>query len=389
MANHENELDLIEDAALLIDDSTIFWCGPQKELPQVMVHNIIDAEKKVVMPGLIDCHTHLIFASKRAEEFSWRMSGESYQSIMAKGGGIQSTVSATRKASHQQLFDSAHAYLTSMLHKGVTTIEAKSGYGLSSTHELAMLRILKELNASHAVDISATFLGAHVIPSEYKANAQSYVDAIINEMLPQIAHEKLAVDCDVFCEKGAFSIEQTRTIFKKACDLGFGLRAHLEQLSYQGSAQLLLDFPIKSISHGDFLRADDIKIIAMHNCIVELVPIAALFLRAQQLPPVHELVNSHVKLAIATDFNPGSAMCNDLILAARLAVTLMEVAPANALKAITVHAALSLGFTDRGVIAPGKKADILLTHCHDWNEIFYDWTMHPARLTIKNGQLTN
>lgn len=387
MTGGKDGLGLINNAAMLIDGAQIHWCGPQADVPKVAISETLHANNKVVLPGLIDCHSHALFAGHRAQEFQWRMAGESYQSIMARGGGIMSTVHATRLASDEELFWALEKRADAMLNKGVTTLEVKSGYGLSLEHEVRMLSLLKKLNQNHVLDIHPTFLGAHVVPIEHKDKPQDYVDIIINEMLPTIAQDRLAVDCDVFCEKGAFSIEDTRRIFEKAKELGFGLRAHLEQLSCQGSLELLSEFPLKSISHAEFITIQDCERLAHHNCIVELLPIAALFVRAGHLPPVKALTEAHVKLAVATDFNPGSGMCDDLILAARLGVTLMGLSIPDACKAITVHAAQSLGIADRGVLSPGKKADILLTNCDDVSELFYDWTMHPARLTIKNGQL--
>lgn len=380
------DLGLIKNAAILIEGTQIFWCGPKEKLPAVAINGVIDAQNKLVVPGLIDCHSHLIFAGNRSLEFQWRMAGETYQSIMARGGGIMSTVNQTRSASDEELLRLASTRADAMLEKGVTTLEAKSGYGLSFEHELRSLRLLKKLNESHQIDIHASFLGAHVIPAEFKTSPEAYVAALVNEMLPAIAAEKLALDCDVFCETGAFSLIQTRKILAKAHELGLGLRVHLEQLSHQGTTILLDEFPIKSISHGDFLSEGDTKKIAAHGCVVEILPIAALFLRAKTLPPVAAMMREGVKVAIATDFNPGSAMCDDLVLAARLGVTLMGVSIAEAIKSITINAAIALGRNDIGLIRPGNKADILLTNCDDMSELFYDWTKHPARLIIKNGQ---
>ncbi len=383
--NH-GDVELIDNAAILIEGEHIYWCGKEEMLPKVAVNQKIDAQKKLVMPGLIDCHSHLIFAGSRADEFLQRMNNESYHSIMAKGGGIMSTVKATRQASDEELLSVALKRLERMLQKGVTTLEIKSGYGLKVNDELRILRLIKKLASLQPIDLHASFLGAHVVPAEHKNNPAAYMDLIIKEMLPLIAAENLAHDCDVFCEQGAFSIEQSRTIFKEAKRLGFGLRAHLLQLSHQDSLTLLEEFPIQSISHADFLREEDAKKVAKANTVVEIVPIATLFLRAKTMPPIGALLDAHVKLAIATDFNPGSAMCDDLLLAARLGVTMMRIAPQEAIKAITINAALALGKHDRGTIEPGKKADILLTNCDGLGELFYDWTKHPARLIIKNGQ---
>lgn len=384
-ASNDNGLGEINDAAILINEEKIFWCGARKEMPEVQVDETIDAEGHLVLPGLIDCHTHLIFAGSRADEFRRRMNHESYLSIMEKGGGITSTVNRTRQASDEELLVLAKARADKIIKNGVTTLEAKSGYGLSLLDELRALRLIKTLDENHPLDFHPTFLGAHVVPSNFKDTREKYVALVMNEMLVQIARERLAIDCDVFCEKGAFSLDEARRILSFAEKLGLGLRAHVQQLSFSGGISLVKDLPIKSISHADFLSDEDVTLLAKYNTVVEALPFAALFLRSSQITPVMKLKEAGVKLAVATDFNPGSAMCHDLVLAARLAITYFGFSIDDAVLAITAHAAKSLGRADIGVIEENSQADLLITNCKDIAEFFYDWTKHPTEMVIKRG----
>lgn len=376
----------IHDAAIVLDGERIFWCGTTSAVPKVAIHETIDARGCLVIPGLIDCHTHLLFAGIRPDEFARRMNNESYQSIQAKGGGIVSTVQATREASDDMLLHLATHRLDQMLAMGVTTVEAKSGYGLNPEHEMRSLRLLKYLDGAHPIDIHRTFLGAHTIPHEYKDQRASYV-ALVMDMLESVHAEDLAQDCDVFCEQGAFSVDEARSILKKAHDVGLGLRAHVQQLALSGGVGLLSYLPIKSISHADFLTPQDIELIAKSGAVVEALPIAALFLRSKEITPVKQLRAAGAPLAIATDFNPGSAMCHDLVLAARLGVTYFGFSINDALAAITTSAAQALDYEDRGVIRPGALADLVITNCTSINEFFYDWTKHPVERVIKRGVL--
>lgn len=385
LATMDPEHGTIFGAAILIDDQKILWCGPEKALPAFNIHKIIDAENSLVLPGLIDCHSHLLFAGSRAHEFAKRMDGESYSAIMARGGGIMSTVRSCADASDEQLLRLAHARAHKILSQGVTTLEVKSGYGLSFESELRILRLIKQLKHSQSLELYPTFLGAHVIPPEYKNNPEDYVDLVAGPLLEKIAEEELALDCDVFCETKAFSVEQSYKILKSAHDLGFGLRAHVQQLGASGGVALLERLPIKSISHADFLSDYDISLIARSNCIVEVLPFANLFLRQIHVTPVKKLRSVGINIAIATDFNPGSAMCDDLILAARLALTLGDFDIHAALEAITSVAARSLGREDIGVIKAGNKADFLISQHASIEEFFYDWSKNPVRAVIKNG----
>lgn len=387
LATMDDAVGNITDAAVLIHEDKIFWCGETKNMPAQKISKIIDAHNALVLPGLIDCHSHLIFAGSRADEFSRRMNGESYESIMAAGGGINSSVRATNSASDEELYNLAYARAIKIINQGVTTLEVKSGYGLSVEKEIRILRLIKKLNAHLDIDLHPTFLGAHVIPAAYKNKPEEYVSLVAGPMLEQIAEEKLALDCDVFCEQGAFSVEQARIILRAAQKLGLGLRAHVQQLGESGGVSLLEDLAIKSISHADFLSEQDINLIAKSKCVVEILPFANLFLRSSQKPPLKALQAAHVGLAVATDFNPGSAMCDDLILAARLALTSYNFDMISALKAITCTAAQALGRNNIGIIKPGFKADILISTSSSINEFFYDWSKSPIQAVLKNGRL--
>ncbi len=384
--NIDSMIGEIHDAVILIDGEKIFWCGPKQEIPKVDIEYRIDAKRNLVVPGLIDCHSHLVFAGSRSDEFAARMGGESYLSIMKKGGGIVKTVLATSALSDEELFILMNARAQQILRLGVTTLEAKSGYGLSVKDELRALRLLQRLNQHHMLDIHPTFLGAHVVPLQYRENPSEYCSLIMNEMLPEIAREKLAIDCDVFCEAKAFSVDQAYQILSKAHDLGLGLRAHVQQLSHSQGISLVRDLPIKSISHADYLSDADVEILQKSKTVVEVLPFAALFLRSQQKTPARILLDKSIELAIATDFNPGSAMCDDLILAARLGVTYFHFALEEALRAITIVAAKSLGRDDIGIVKEKALADLVITNCKDINEFFYDWTKHPGKIIVKKGK---
>jgi imidazolonepropionase len=377
----------ISDASILIDGGSIWWCGKAEQMPAVCVTRKIDAGASIVLPGFIDCHSHLIFAGSRADEFSRRMNNESYEEIVQKGGGIMNTVIATREASDNELYSQAYKRASDALLRGTTTLEVKSGYGLTIKDELRILRVVAKLQENHPLDFHATFLGAHTIPKEYKERPSAYVDMVIEPLLRAIKAENLAIDCDVFCERGAFSLLAAQQILARAHELGFGLRAHVQQLSYEsGGVSLLKDLPIKSISHADFLSNEDISLIKEKGCVVEALPFASLFVRTTNHTPVQKLLNASIPLAIATDFNPGTAMCFDMLLAARLSVVYLGFTLETALKAMTKIPAIALGRDDIGVIKKGNKADIIITSSPSLSEFMYDWTVNPVAEIIKNGE---
>lgn len=384
--NADGPTGIIDDAAILIDGEVISWFGRRSQMPKVAIDSRIDAHSNLVIPGLIDCHSHLVFAGQRADEFARRMNNESYQDIMKRGGGIMSTVNATRHASDETLLELSTERANKILSSGVTTLEAKSGYGLSLDEELRALRILNVLNRKHPLDIHATIL-CHIVPPSFSHNRDAYVSMLEHELLPRVVDENLAIDCDVFCETGAFTTDESMRILSRAQNLSLGLRAHILQLGVGDSMLLVSSLPIKSVSHVDFVCERDVEILANSQTIVEALPFAALFLRSKRVTPVEILRKAGISLAIATDFNPGSAMCDDLVQAARLGVTYLNFSIDDALLAITKNAARALGRDDIGTIAVGNLSDLVITNCKSVNEFFYDWTKHPTRIVIKRGQI--
>lgn len=377
-------VETIKDAAIVIDGEKILFVGPKKNRPHYNGPSI-DALGKVVIPGLIDCHTHLVFAGERAFEFAQRMNRESYLAIMEKGGGIYRTVKQTIDATDEQLYELAKTRAYKILKSGITTLEAKSGYGLSLKEEIRILKILGDLNKDLPLDIHRTYL-AHAIPKEYVHERKLYLAHVI-DTIDQVAKNALALDCDIFCEDGAFSFDESLTILTHAEKCGLGLRAHVQQLGFSFGVKLLEHLPIKSLSHADFLTEEDIFTVAKSQAVVEILPIACLFLRSKALTPALKLKDLGVSIAIATDFNPGSAMCHDLIMAARLGLSMFDLNVEDALLGITKRAALSLGRSDIGEIKVSNLADIVITNCQSIEEIFYDWTKNPVHQVIKRGSL--
>jgi imidazolonepropionase len=378
-------MGVIDNAAILIEQGKIHWCGPLKALPAVNPSETIDAAGRLVLPGLIDCHTHLLFAGSRAGEFKARMENRSYEEIQRSGGGIFSTVRATVDASDSSLLESAVRHVGAMARSGVTTIEVKSGYGLSWASEMRLLRLIKELATLVPVDIHPTFMGAHAIPEEYRKHPESYVDIICRDMLPAIAEQNLARDCDIFCDRGNFDLPQAVRILRTAHTLGLGLKAHVNQLTAGQGLRLIEELPLNSVSHADFLTAQDVAILQAHSAVVEILPFANLFLRVMPQVSAHELQEKGINLAVASNFNPGSAMCHDLVLAARLAVTMLGFSLEQALLGLTAHAAWALNRPDVGQITPGAQADIVIAQAASVEEFFYDWTTNPVKQVIKRG----
>lgn len=380
-------LGIVENAAVLIDDGKIAWVGQEKEAPIHQAVEIFDVGRKIVIPGLIDCHTHLIFAGDRSNEFYLRSHGASYGEILKAGGGILRTMKAVREASVDTLVELARPRLARMFSRGVTTIEAKSGYGLTTESELKMLEVLGVLDSEGPISIVATFLGAHAVPPEFSSNRDSYLDLIVEEMLPAVREQGIAAFCDVFIEQGAFSVSEARRILVRAQELKLLPRVHAEQLSHQGGTEFACEVGALSASHLENINDRDICLLAKHGVVAELLPIAQEFLGMQTLAPARKLADAGVCVAIATDFNPGSAMCDDLLLAARLAVTRCKLTCEEALAGITVNAARALGRSDIGVIEVGNRADLGILNCASLWHIFYDWSVNPISGVIKGGKL--
>jgi imidazolonepropionase len=352
----------IEQGALIIKDDKIAWLGKEADLPELdaLATPVVNAKGQWLTPGLIDCHTHILFAGNRASEFEQRLNGVSYQEIAKQGGGIASTVRATREADEETLFVAGKNRLNSLLNEGVTTVESKSGYGLDLLTEIKLLEVNKVLNDNHPVDIQSTFLGAHALPPEYKNNADAYIDLVCDVMLPQVAEKNLAQAVDVFCENVGFSYEQTQRVFTKAESLGLAVKCHAEQLSNQHGAELVANFKGLSADHIEYLDEAGVKAMAAAGTVAVLLPGAFYFLRETQMPPMDLLRQYNVPMAIASDFNPGTAPLCTLRLMLNMGCTLFRLTPEETLKGVTVNAAKALGLADRGILKVGMRADLAM-----------------------------
>ncbi|XQF92978.1 imidazolonepropionase [Pseudoalteromonas espejiana] len=367
---------IIENAALAIKNGKIAWLGKQSDLPSfdVFATPTLSIKGQWLTPGLIDCHTHLVFAGSRAEEFEQRLQGVSYEQIAAQGGGIASTVAATRAAEREQLFVDGKDRLNALLAEGVTTVEIKSGYGLDVKSELKILEVARLLGEHHPIDIKTTFLGAHALPAEYKGRADEYINLVCTEMLEQVVANNLADAVDVFCENVGFSYQQTKQVFEAAKKHNLPIKCHAEQLSNQRGAQLVAEFKGLSADHIEYLDEDGVKAMAQAGTAAVLLPGAFYFLRETQLPPIELLQKYKVPIAIASDFNPGTSPLCSLQLMMNMACTLFRLTPEQALAGVTRNAALALGLNDRGVLKVGARADIA------------HWQIdHPSQLSYQFG----
>ena len=362
---------LIRDAALLLTGDRIAWIGPRDAAPDVQG---IDFHGKLVTPGLIDAHTHLVFAGNRAAEFELRLQGASYEDIARQGGGILSTVTATRAADEDDLIAGSLPRLDAMIAQGTTTVEIKSGYGLTVADELKMLRAARRLGQLRPVTIVTTHLAAHAIPPEYKGNADAYIDEVAIPSLRAAQSEGLIDAVDAFCETIAFTPAQVDRLFTAARALGLRVKLHAEQLSDQGGAQLAARHAALSADHLEHLTGEGIAEMARAGTVAGILPGAFYTLRDTHLPPIPALRAAGVPMAVATDCNPGSSPMTSLPLAMNMACTLFRMTPEEALLGTTAHAARALGLADRGTLAPGLRADLCL-----WN------LAHPAELSYRIG----
>ena len=364
---------LIEDAALVVEDGRIVWLGPMAGLPprDLPVH---DLGGRLVTPALIDCHTHLVFAGNRAQEFEMRLNGASYVDVARAGGGIVSTVRATRSASEDDLFTQALPRLDAMIAEGTGTVEIKSGYGLDLETELRMLRVARRLGRARNVAVRTTFLGAHAVPPEFAGRADDYLtDAALPAL--RAAHAEGLVDAvDAFCEGIAFSPAQVARVFDQAHALGLPVKLHAEQLSNLGGAALAARHGALSADHLEYLDEDGVRAMAVAGTVAVILPGAFYTLRETQSPPIALLRRHGVPMAVATDCNPGSSPMTSLTLAMNMACTLFRMTPQEALLGTTAHAARALGLTDRGRIAAGQRADLAV-----WD------ATHPAELSYRIG----
>ena len=352
----------IPDGALAVKAGRIAWLGRQQDLPVGhAAHASHDGRGCWLTPGLIDCHTHIVHAGNRSNEFEARLNGAGYEEIARAGGGIMSTVRATRAASEAELLRQSLPRVRSLLAEGVTTLEIKSGYGLSLEAEARMLRVARRIGELLPVSVKTTFLGAHALPIEYAGQADAYVDLVCDVMLPALAAEGLVDAVDAFCENIGFSPAQTERVFQAAAGLGLPVKLHAEQLSDQGGAALAARYHALSADHLEYLSADGIAAMAAQRTVAVLLPGAFYYLRETRMPPIQALRDAGVPIAVATDCNPGTAPMTSLLLAMNMGCTLFRLTPQETLAAVTIHAAQALGIgQDAGSLAVGKRADLAL-----------------------------
>jgi imidazolonepropionase len=383
----QQDAGLVDDAALVFDDNEILWAGEESRLPEAYAgHETIDCGRRVVVPGLIDCHTHLCFGGWRGDEFEMRLQGRSYQEIAAAGGGIRSTVSATRTLTHEQLLEKALQSLTGMLELGVTTVECKSGYGLEAATEFKQLEVYRELDELQPVALEPTFLGAHMVPDEYRQDRETYIDLLCGQMIPEVAERGLARFCDVFVEQGAFSIAEARRILDAARCAGLGLKVHADQLSNGGGARLAAELGAVSAEHLEYADADGIGALARAGTVAVSLPLASLYLNERYLP-ARDMLDAGVRVAVATDFNPGSAPSYHLPLAMTLACLNQKMTPQEVIKGVTTVAARAISAQQRiGSLQPGYAADIAIIDAPNVNHWLYHFQANACCGVIKSGQ---
>ncbi len=387
------DLGIIENGAVIIRAENVDWVGPTKDLPvraPGVRYETMDCLglEVVALPGFVDGHTHPIFAGKRAEEYSLRAQGCSYQEIAAAGGGIRQSVRQLRAASLSQLVEGAERYFHQFLSHGTTSIEAKSGYGLTIEDELKSLKAIARLQGRNRLEVFATFLGAHDVPDEYRQNRNEYIRLLVEEMIPQVAREGLAQFCDVFCDVGYFTIDESRRVLQAARSAGLGLRIHAEELAHSGGAQLAAELGVRSADHLEWLQDEDILPLKQAGTVATLLPGTTFNLGLPRYPPARKLISAGVPVALATDFNPGSCFTLNMQLILSIACSQMRMTPAEAITAATINGAYSLGAADRlGSIEVGKQADIVLMDVGDYRELPYFFGLNHCVMTVKKGKV--
>jgi len=355
------------------------------DMPQAAkIHN---ASGQLVTPGLVDCHTHLVFGGFRQHELAAKLAGADYLEILAAGGGILSTVKATRTVDFDELYDKAGGFLDDMLAHGTTTVEAKSGYGLETATEIKQLQVVKKLQEEHVVDVVSTFMGAHAIPPDYKSNPNDYVSLVINEMIPMVAEQNLAEYCDIFCEKGVFDVAQSRRVLEAAKTAGMGIKIHANEINNLGGALLAAEIGAASAEHLIASNQQDLEALAKSGVIAALLPTTSFYL-GKDFAPAKQMMDAGIAVAIASDFNPGSSPNFNLQLSMTLACLKYGMVPAQALTAVTLNAACAIGRgTSKGSIEVGKDADIVIWNCPDLDFLFYRFGNNQAKNVIKNGEI--
>ena len=372
---NQGSYGLIECGALYIRDGKIDWVGKVSEIPSEFLHSKSeDLEGRLVTPGLIDCHTHIVYGGNRAVEFEMRLNGASYEDVARAGGGIISTVSDTRLSSIEDLVKDSLPRVDQLISEGVTLIEVKSGYGLDRETELKMLKAARKIQSERPIRVVTTFLGAHAVPPEYKDDPDTYIDTICIPTLHDANNEGLVDSVDAFCENIAFDVDQVERVFQSAKKMGLPVKVHSEQLSHMGGTKLAADYRALSADHIEYANAQDAKALSIAGTVAVLLPGAFYTLRETQLPPLLDLRNEKVPIAIATDCNPGSSPLTSILLTMNMACTLFQMTPQETLAGVTINAAKALGEKDSGAIKIGYRADLCI-----WD------IKHPAELSYRIG----
>jgi imidazolonepropionase len=384
-----SELGIIRDGAILIHEDRIAALGPRHRIEKLSKSRRaekLDLKGRVVLPGFVDSHTHLIFPASRAAEYEQRIAGASYEEIARRGGGIRSTVTNLRRAPTQKLEARAINNLNDFAAHGTTTIEAKSGYGLDWKSEIKILELLSKLHQEHPLDIHATFLGAHVIPNEYRKRPETYVDLLVKRWIPAVAMAGLAEFCDVFCDRGAFTVAQSRRILNAGRACGLVPRIHAEQLANTGAARLAIELQAASADHLEKINTNDIRSLGLSNVVCTLLPGCCFHLGLARYAPARKLIDAGAILGIATDFNPGTSPTLSMSTILSLSCTQMRMSPAEAISAATINPAYSLRQHDRiGSLDVGKYADIAAFDVADYREIPYYFGVNLCSFTMKRG----
>jgi len=390
MENAHNDYGAIHHGALAIVAGKIVWLDTMEALAKkaYKAKEVIDGQNQWLTPGLIDCHTHLVYGGHRANEFEMRLQGKSYEDIARAGGGIVSTVNATRKATEETLLKSAMQRLTALHKEGVTTVEIKSGYGLDLNTEIKMLNVAQQLENTLPVTIKKTFLGAHTVPPEFLNNAQGYIAYVCDTILPQAAQLGLVDAVDVFCENIGFSLAETEQVFTAASQLNLPVKIHAEQLSNMKGAILASQFNALSADHIEYLCEEGVEAMRNANMVAVLLPGAFYFLRETKQPPIELLRKHNVSIAIATDSNPGSSPITSILLMLNMACTLFKLTPYEALLGVTYHAAKALGLSDaKGKLAVGYDADIACWDIEQPAQLSYQFGVNPLTQLMKAGKI--
>jgi imidazolonepropionase len=385
-----SEISVVTDGAVAARDGMIIAVGSSSDIQESVELEedavVVDAAGKVVLPGLVDPHTHVVFAGSREHELEMKIQGVPYLEILARGGGILDTVRSTRAASREELFRAGEKYLDEMLAQGTTTAEAKSGYGLTLDDELKTLEVARDLQEAHPVDLVPTFLGAHAIPEEYKENPDDFVELVISEMLPAVERSGLARFCDVFCEEGVFSVEQTRRILSEAKSLGFELKIHADEMVPLGGAELAAELGATSADHLMVISDHGIEMLAASDTVAVLLPATTFCVMGERYAPARKMIEKGVAVALSSDFNPGSSPVNSLQIVMGIACRQLKMTPAEVVSAVTINAAHAIGCASSvGSIEVGKKADLVVFDAKDYRYLMYRFGTNLVDRVIKSG----